>query len=508
MDGPKPGCFAQWTDYWGLQMGDNHPRVPPGDGHADRLRRWHEAVMTGERFPDDQRRLIAASWQRSLLAGIDPETRSAPVVYDLKAIQDVRLAHPLNPLLPMLAHCMLRAADESKHVMVVTDAEGRVLWRDGHHEVLRRGDEIGLADGCDWNERAVGTNGIGTALAARRPVNVYSAEHLIKVLHAWSCSAAPITDPDTGEVLGCIDISGTASHLPPATVALVATTARLAESHLAMRMRERDDRLRARYEARLRGSHAETTVLLSPSGRVITGDPYGRWGGRIRIPESGAGTIVLAGGVLGMLEPIGEGYLLRPGKQSTPSLLKLSFLGTDPPYARLDGTTFQLSQRHAEILALLALIPRGMSAEQLSFQVYGDFGNPVTIRAEIYRLRAQLGSTIAAKPYRLTCRVEADFLDLKRLLTLQDPTAVAHAYPGPLLPRSEAPAIRRERDELEGQVRSRILLNGSASDLWIYAQTDSGHDDPQILQRLSALLPAGDHRAVAARLRLTSDEFL
>ncbi|MCG5215724.1 helix-turn-helix domain-containing protein [Streptosporangium sp. KLBMP 9127] len=477
-------------------------RLPPKDERR-RLRKWHEAAMAGERPPETQRRLISASWRRSLRAGVDPETPSAPAVYNQTDIRDVRQAHPLNPLLPVLADTVLPATDETGALMVVTDADGLVLWRDGDRQAMRHGDRIGLADGFDWNEESVGTNGIGTSLVAGRPVHVYAAEHLMKVLHTWSCSAAPITDPDSGLVLGCVDISGVVNDLHPSTVALVGAAAKLAESRLALRMRELDDQLRARYEARPRSS--DPGVLLAPSGRVIAGDPYGKWGARIPVPDAGPGDVVLPGGVLGTLEPIGDGYLLRPGSRLVLSVLRLSCLGTDHPTARLDGTTVQLSQRHAEILTLLALNPHGMTAEQLTCRLYGDFGNPVTIRAEIHRLRALLGTAIAAKPYRLTCQIEADFLDLKRLLTVQDPTAVAHAYPGPLLPRSEAPAIRSERDELEGQVRARILLNGSPSDLWIYAQTDSGRDDPQILQRLSTLLPATDHRAMIARLRLSTD---
>ncbi len=99
--------------------------------------------------------------------------------------------------------------------MVVTDVDGNILWRDGHREVLRQADRIGLADGFAWSESAVGTNGIGTALAAGGPMSVYADEHLIEVLHGWSCVGASIVDPDTGAVLGCVDISGIARSLPP-----------------------------------------------------------------------------------------------------------------------------------------------------------------------------------------------------------------------------------------------------------------------------------------------------
>ncbi|NRQ30354.1 GAF domain-containing protein [Nonomuraea sp. NN258] len=469
---------------------------PHLDAYSRLLRGAHEAAVTGEVWPASPRGLISASWRRSLAAGIDPDGGGAPLAWDPSRIAGIRDAHPLRPLLPLLVQTLTAMADESAHVMIVTDGDGRVLWRDGNHAVMRRADQVGLADGHQWAEDSVGTNGIGTALATGRPVHVYSEEHLMRVLHVWSCSAAPITDPDSGQVIGCVDVSGTARSLHPATVALVGATAKLAETQLAVRMHERDDRLRRRFEA----LHTRA-VLLSPTGRVIAGDPAGQLGERVPLPGAGR-RMILRDGRVAQLEPFSDGYLVRPAPTAAPPTLTLSLLGDGPHTARLDDRELPLSLRHAEILALLALHPKGLTAEQLSYLLYGDDGNPVTIRAEIHRLRAQLGDTVAAKPYHLTCPVEADFLALPRLLAADDAATLARAYPGPLLPRSESPEIRRERDELEAQVRARLLRDGAADDLWTYAQTSGGRDDFQILERLAAL--TADPRSAAARSRLSS----
>ncbi|MEV4107874.1 GAF domain-containing protein [Nonomuraea sp. NPDC049695] len=455
------------------------------------LRGAHEAAVTGRALPELPRRLITASWERSLQAGIDPESKIAPLVYDLPRIKDARQAHPLRPLLPMIAETLSGLADE---VLILTDGDGRVLWRDGSHSVMSRADQIGLADGHQWTEDSVGTNGIGTALAAGRPVHVYSEEHIMRVLHIWSCSAAPITDPDSGTIIGCVDVSGTARSLHPATVALVTATAKLAETQLALRMHERDERLRRRYES-LRGRPG---VLLSSTGRVLLGDPAGDLGERLRLTGR---RVILGDGSVGLLEPFSEGFLLRPAPSDTPPSLALTFLGERPPRATFGELDRPLSLRHAEILALLALHPHGLTAEQLSFHLYGDDGNPVTIRAEIHRLRTQLGEAIAAKPYRLTCPLEADFLEVRRHLSVNDARALARAYTGPLLLRSESPEIRRERDELEAQVRACLLRHGSPDELWAYAQTSNGHDDYEVLERLASL-PHTDPRSAAARSRL------
>lgn len=487
-------------------MRDSHMSAVPVselDAYSVRLRRMHEAVTGEERSVDEApRNVISASWRRSLDAGIDPEVSSAPLAFEGEDIREIRSAHPLNELLPLVTETLLDATKESAHILMVADAEGRVLWRDGSHQIMDRADEVGLADGFHWGESAIGTNGMGTALETRRPVHIFAAEHLVKVLHPWSCSAAPIVDPDSGDVLGCIDVSGPTRALHPATVALVEATARLAESHLTLRMIERDERLRSRHDKHLRALHGEPGALVTMTGRIISGDHARQWGHRIRLPETGD-RVILPGGQAALLEPLGDSFLLRlPGRAHGGPVLTLSFLGAERPSAHLDGVRLSLSLRHAEILALLALNPQGMTADQLSFHLYGDAGNPVTIRAEIHRLRAQLGPTVAAKPYRLVCAVEADFLDLRRLLATDEASPVGRGYGGPLLPRSEAPTLRRIREELEGQVRARLLLRGGPDDLWAYAETEYGKNDINILERLVAMLPCEDHRAVAARIRL------
>ena len=43
----------------------------------------------------------------------------------------------------------------------------------------------------------VGTNGIGTALATRRPAQVHAAEHFCEGIKRWTCAGAPVYEPGT-----------------------------------------------------------------------------------------------------------------------------------------------------------------------------------------------------------------------------------------------------------------------------------------------------------------------
>ncbi|GAA3959838.1 GAF domain-containing protein [Actinomadura viridis] len=488
----------------------------------DAVQRGDDDLPGGRRDASGRlvRRSISESWRRARRAGADPATPCAPRVYERDELAAARARHPLDPHLPMLRDLLRRFTDESEHIMVIADADAHTLWSEGAPAVLREADQVGLVEGFCWSERSVGTNGIGTALVTGSPEYVYGPEHLASSLHGWSCAGAPIRDPDTGCLIGCIDVSGTVEALHPAAVALVGAAARLAEAHLEARMRLRDQLLRDRYGRHLAALRGEPGVLATATGRILAAEPAGWSGRRLYVPVPG-GPVALPDGRWAMAEPLGEVFLLRPPRgdqgaepagpgpeNAVRRLLALTLLGEEQPAAWLDGRRLPLSLRHAEILALLALHPRGLNGDRLATHLYGCEGSPVTVRAEIHRLRAQFGDIVQAKPYRLGCDVDADFLAVRRLLDTGEVAAAVRLARGELLPRSDAPGIRAERDELSVLLRRQVLDHGGAESLWAYAQVEPGRDDLEVLERLGDLIPSGDPRRdqLTARIGRLLDE--
>ncbi len=474
--------------------------TPVGDPVDDaRLtREVHEAVLAGTRAPAPPRAVVSESWQRSLAASVDPERESPPVVYGSDELADVREAHPLAEVLPLLRDALVSIADEARHVMIVTDADGNILWREGSPAVRALADRVHLTEGTAWSERAIGTNAMGTSLALDRPVQIHSAEHLVRAYHDWTCAAAPVHDPDTGLLLGAVDVTGPVSTRHPATLALVTAVAQLAEGQLRARMHARDERLRIENMAHLRGV---TGALLGPTGRVLVNESGGPLPDRIALTP---GPLWLPDGREAELSPLARGYLLRVrGKAARHhARLRLSFLGRDQPLATLDGRDLVLGMRHAEILAVLALNERGVSAERLATALYGESGNPVTARAEIHRLRTQLGEQVVrTRPYRLSAEVEADFLRVTTLLRRGAVAEAIEAWPGPLLPRSDAPAIREEREEQLAVLRRAAMNTEGAEALWTLNER-LPDPDAAVLQALADRLPTTDLRHAATTARL------
>jgi signal transduction histidine kinase/putative methionine-R-sulfoxide reductase with GAF domain/uncharacterized protein YoaH (UPF0181 family) len=173
-------------------------------------------------------------------------------------------------------------------------------------------DSMNFTEGALWSEHGAGTNAIGTALAADHAVQIFATEHFIEVVQAWTCSAAPVHDPETGELLGVIDLTGLEKDVHPVSLQVAMSTARAVEAHLRRRLRQRDDRLRARYQGHLTGG-ADRRALVALSGRVIGDDSRG-WlrGTRLELPPSG-GELVLPSGAHAFAEPVGreDAFIVR-----------------------------------------------------------------------------------------------------------------------------------------------------------------------------------------------------
>jgi len=101
-------------------------------------------------------------------------------------------------------------------------------------------------------------------------------------------------------------------------------------------------------------------------------------------------------------------------------------------------------------------------------------------------------------PQALRAEIDADFLTARAALRDGDLRAALAAGQAPLLPRSEAPAIRAERDELVAALRHAVLDRGDVEALWEYSQREPGRDDLAVFERLAVELPVQDPRQPVA----------
>jgi hypothetical protein len=426
---------------------------PGADVHAEarRVAVAREEFLSTGRVAPSLRCLVVDSWRRSLAEGADPG--SGPrVVMTSDEVTECRRTHPLAVAMPVVRRLLLEDAADTGLVVGVTDAAGRLLWVEGDSGHRRRAEHIGTVEGALWSEKAVGTNAPGTALALDHAVQIFAAEHLAAPVISWGCSAAPVHAPD-GTVLGTVGLTSTYETTAPHHLTLARSVSAAVEAEL--RLRQLSERT----------ARAGTGSLDRPRRR----------------PASTAGLRLLG---------------RATGELVTPR-------GTTP-----------LRLRHSEILLVLTLNPAGLTSERLDVELHHRRTAPVTLRAEMCRLRDLLARdgtvSLASRPYRISGQLDSDVAEVRRLLHAGNYKRALDAYPGPLLPDSVAPGVEAVRERLRRELRSCLLAKCDADLLLRFGESGDGREDLDIWEACLRTLPPSSPRVpvVAARVRQLNEELL
>ena len=185
--------------------------------------------------PGVVREPILASWTRSRLFHVRADHLDLP--YEPGVDDDTLLAHAAEPVMLQIADLF---ATEPVSV-ILCDSEGVVLSRrTGDSGLEQHLNRVWLAPGFSYAERFVGTNGIGTALEARGPAQVFGHEHYVERLEELACAGAPIRHPVTGKVLGVVDLTCWRRDAGPLLVATAATLTRRVEEMLLAQSGQRE----------------------------------------------------------------------------------------------------------------------------------------------------------------------------------------------------------------------------------------------------------------------------
>ncbi|MER7047100.1 GAF domain-containing protein [Streptomyces jumonjinensis] len=206
---------------------------------------------------------------------------------------------------------------------------------------------------------------------------------------------------------------------------------------------------------------------------------------------------------VGAVARAAESQLQLLGPRPDPDSLQLCALGRDEALLVTGGRKIRLSRRHSEILVLLAHRPEGIGGGELLIELYEDEAvTPVTLRAELHRLRALLApGLLGSRPYRLAGRVDADFGTVARRLASGTVTGALSAYAGPLLPASQAPGVVRLRRRLTDQLRAALVSRGDPGLLADWAYSPWGEDDLPVWRALASVLPGAQRPPALARVR-------
>ncbi len=167
---------------------------------------------------------IISSWQRSAQF-IQPRQINAPAddEYTTRHLWKDSL---LRQAAQREREQIMQLANEGELVAAIADPSGRLLWTFASNHMVKRAEAVNFTAGGHWDERSVGTNAVGLSLSLRRSVTVFSSEHYLPFVHDWTCYAAPILHPQSGECLGTLDMSTTWNRHTPLGQAAVTELAR------------------------------------------------------------------------------------------------------------------------------------------------------------------------------------------------------------------------------------------------------------------------------------------
>jgi DNA-binding CsgD family transcriptional regulator len=146
---------------------------------------------------------ILQSWRRSADAGLVPHEIRAP--YDPDVDADGRLRWAAAPGMAAVSGDLAGV----EVALLLADGRGHVIERWAPACTASALDRLGAAEGFVCNEGVVGTNSIGGALRTGGTSVVLGLEHFADGLTAAFCASGAVTDPQTGRLLGVVNVTCT-----------------------------------------------------------------------------------------------------------------------------------------------------------------------------------------------------------------------------------------------------------------------------------------------------------
>ena len=208
---------------------------------------WEKLIDTGQLDEKRLRPVIADSWLRSRELGIDPHNERAKSVLSKEELEERLHLENLGISGKNVLDRMANIVKGTGHVIVLADKTGQIMYSAGHQQLQDQLEKINFKPGSQWDEKTVGPNGIGTPLAIKQPELVLGSEHFCQAWQPWVCYGAPIHNPSTGSIVGCIDITGPANKVCAEAMALAISITQSIESDLSVTQLKSRERLRLAY---------------------------------------------------------------------------------------------------------------------------------------------------------------------------------------------------------------------------------------------------------------------
>lgn len=242
--------------------------MPVHDRKEQLLQAWSDFVQNGRVNKNWVRREIEDSWRRSRGLSIDCSSDTVIVLAGANEVEQRRDAKRelLEISYPIMKN-LFSFVEGSGFIVSLIDRDGVIIESIGDRETTALAAKNCLVVGASLNEETSGTNATGLALKMGRPVQVFAAEHFIKALHPWTCSAGPIYG-HSGELVGALSMTGTFEKVHSHTLGMVVAAINAIEGQLKVNKVLENMLVANRYQNAIVDSISDGLIAVDEKAKI------------------------------------------------------------------------------------------------------------------------------------------------------------------------------------------------------------------------------------------------
>jgi len=236
---------------------------------------WLKFVQTGTIDPI-VRPVIADSWRRSYRAGVDPfcgvnhhNSLSEPQLDEL-----LEKHRDFIDIAKRFMYNIYHFVKGSGFVVILSDDRGYIMEIMGDSDTLLNAVKLNLVKGACWAEQVEGTNGLGTALATKKPVQVSGYEHYCQRTQSWTCSAAPIYNGN--KLIGALQMSGPSSKTHLHTLGMVVAAVEAIEHEIKVKRQNSNLILLNNQLKQIFLTVSDGVIVVNKEGRIKQINPVAK----------------------------------------------------------------------------------------------------------------------------------------------------------------------------------------------------------------------------------------
>lgn len=229
---------------------------------------WAEFIRRRAPITNYLKPHIASSWERSLNHGVNL-TRPVPKVLNRSKLKErLEKLREFLEAMEFAVQCLFKSAEGLHCAIGYVDSDGYVLRLLGDSELLQLLERLGFVVGANWREEYAGTTAVGITLSTGQPAQVLHAEHFCEDLKQFSCTAAPVIDPEDGRMAGVIDFVFRIQHHHPTLIGMATQIAKVIELTVEKGRKEREEIFRD-LSIQLTLDHMDKGVIIADKeGRI------------------------------------------------------------------------------------------------------------------------------------------------------------------------------------------------------------------------------------------------